>query len=126
MTRRLRAAWRLTMSVLHVLHGVAIVLTRFSALDAAQREARIQWWATKTLRTMGISLRVDGTPHAGGTLMVANHISWLDIMAVHAVCPRARFVSKADVRSPHMARCQGLMAPTVTPKRLSRNCATEV
>jgi 1-acyl-sn-glycerol-3-phosphate acyltransferase len=99
MTRRLRAVWRLCASVLHVLHGVAIVLTRFSALDAAQREARIQWWATKTLRTMGISLRVDGTPHAGGTLMVANHISWLDIMAVHAVCPRARFVSKADVRS---------------------------
>jgi 1-acyl-sn-glycerol-3-phosphate acyltransferase len=32
-------------------------------------------------------------------LLVANHISWLDIMAVHAVCPHARFVSKADVKS---------------------------
>jgi 1-acyl-sn-glycerol-3-phosphate acyltransferase len=30
--------------------------------------------------------------------MIANHISWLDIPAVHAVAPRARFVSKADVR----------------------------
>jgi 1-acyl-sn-glycerol-3-phosphate acyltransferase len=30
--------------------------------------------------------------------VVANHISWLDIMAVHAVCPEARFVSKADVQ----------------------------
>jgi 1-acyl-sn-glycerol-3-phosphate acyltransferase len=98
MTRRLRAAWRLFASVVHVLHGVAIVLTRFAALDAAQREARIQWWATKTLRTMGITLRVEGTPHAGGTLLVANHISWLDIMAVHAVVPQARFVSKADVK----------------------------
>jgi len=29
---------------------------------------------------------------------VINHVSWLDIAAVHAVCPRARFVSKADVR----------------------------
>jgi 1-acyl-sn-glycerol-3-phosphate acyltransferase len=32
-------------------------------------------------------------------LLVANHISWLDIMALHAVCPHARFVSKADVKS---------------------------
>jgi len=48
---------------------------------------------------MGIALRVEGTPRAGGTLMVLNHVSWLDIMAVHAVVPEARFVSKADVKS---------------------------
>jgi len=93
-----RAAWRLLRSVAHGLHGLAIVLMRFRSIDAAQREAYIQWWATKMLRTMGIALRVEGTPQAGGTLMVLNHVSWLDIMAVHAVCPRARFVSKADVR----------------------------
>jgi 1-acyl-sn-glycerol-3-phosphate acyltransferase len=29
---------------------------------------------------------------------VANHVSWLDIAAVHAVLPQARFVSKADVK----------------------------
>jgi 1-acyl-sn-glycerol-3-phosphate acyltransferase len=31
-------------------------------------------------------------------LLVANHISWLDILAINAVHP-ARFVSKADVRA---------------------------
>ena len=92
------AAWRLLRSVVHGAHGLTIVLLRFHSIDAAQREAYIQWWATKMLRTMGIALRVEGTPRAGGTLMVLNHVSWLDIMAVHAVCPRARFVSKADVR----------------------------
>ena len=92
------AAWRLLRSVVHGVHGLTIVLLRFHSIDAAQREAYIQWWATKMLRTMGIALRVEGTPRAGGTLMVLNHVSWLDIMAVHAVCPRARFVSKADVR----------------------------
>lgn len=98
MTSGPRAAWRLVRSVVHGLHGLAIVLLRFGAADAAQREAYIQWWSAKMLRTMGIALRVDGTPHVGGTLLFANHISWLDIMAVHAVCPRARFVSKADVK----------------------------
>ena len=99
MTRTLRAAWRLLRCVVHGLHGLVIVLLRFPAFDAAQRQARIQWWSTQMLRTMGITLRVEGTPHAGGSLLVANHISWLDIVAVHAVCPQARFVSKADVRA---------------------------
>lgn len=93
-----RAAGRLVLCVTHGVHGLLIAL-RFDRLDAAQRHARIGWWATKMLRLMGISLQVEGTPHAKGALMVVNHISWLDIMAVHAVCPHARFVSKADVKA---------------------------
>jgi 1-acyl-sn-glycerol-3-phosphate acyltransferase len=30
-------------------------------------------------------------------LLVANHVSWLDIPALHASAPHARFVSKADI-----------------------------
>ena len=46
---------------------------------------------------MGLTLQVSGTPRPGATLIVANHISWLDIAAIHAAAPHARFVSKADV-----------------------------
>ena len=99
MTSRLRAAGRLLRCVLHGVHGVLIVLLRFGSMPVAERRLRVQWWATKTLRLMGITLRVEGAPVAGAVLLVANHISWLDIMAVHAVCPHARFVSKADVKS---------------------------
>ena len=49
------------------------------------------------LRMLGITLRSRGAPHDGVTLLVANHVSWLDILAINAVRP-ARFVSKADVR----------------------------
>ena len=45
----------------------------------------------------GWSCGVSGTPRPGATLLLANHISWLDIVAIHAVAPQARFVSKADV-----------------------------
>ena len=99
MTSPLRAAGRLLRCVLHGVHGVVIVLLRFGTMPTAQRQFYVQWWATKTLRLMGITLRVEGMPVAGPVLLVANHISWLDIMAVHAVCPHARFVSKADVQS---------------------------
>ena len=95
----LRAAWRLLRCVVHGLHGLAIVLLRFGALDAAQRHARIRWWSTKMLRLMGIAMQVEGQVHEGGTLLVANHVSWLDINALHAVVPQARFVSKADIQS---------------------------
>ena len=99
MRRRLRAAWRLSRCVAHGLHGVAIVMLRFRRFDAPQRHAHVRWWSVKMLRTMGIEIHVEGTLEPGGTLLVANHISWLDITALHAVVPHARFVSKADVKS---------------------------
>lgn len=94
----LRAAWRLVRVVLHGLHGLAIVLLRFPLLDVAARRARIAWWARGLLAALGVGLQVQGRFRHGAKLIVANHISWLDIMAVHAVCPEARFVSKADVQ----------------------------
>lgn len=90
--------WRLARAVVHGTHGVLIVLLRFPSLSIEQRHARIQWWSLKMLRCLGLQLEVQGQFRAGGNLIVANHISWLDIMAVHAVLPRARFVSKADVQ----------------------------
>ena len=96
---RLRAARRLLRCVTHGLHGLAIVLLRFKALDAPRRHAYIRWWAVKTLRLMGITMQIEGAVHPGGTLLVANHVSWLDITALHAVLPHARFVSKADVKA---------------------------
>jgi 1-acyl-sn-glycerol-3-phosphate acyltransferase len=82
----------------HGLHGLALAMAGFESSSADVREARISWWWTKMVRVMGVELQVEGTANPGGTLLVANHISWLDIMAVHAVVPRARFVSKADVK----------------------------
>lgn len=99
MGRRLRALGRIATSVLHGLHGLALVVFRFPSLSAGERQERIRWWSAKMLRSLGIALIVEGEAAAGGCLLVVNHVSWLDIMAVHAVVPRARFVSKADIRT---------------------------
>lgn len=93
----LRAAWRILHAIVHLLHGVAVIALRFGALDAAGRAARIQWWSAKLLHVVGLKLQAHGTARPGATLLLANHISWLDIAAIHAVAPHARFVSKADV-----------------------------
>lgn len=93
----LRGLWRLLRAVLHVLHGM-LVMTRFPALSPAARHERIRWWSAGLLRAAGLQLQVKGVaPRPGATLIVANHISWLDIATIHAAAPQARFVSKADV-----------------------------
>jgi 1-acyl-sn-glycerol-3-phosphate acyltransferase len=97
--RRARAALRLARAVVHGLHGLAIVLFVFPGLDVRARQERIRRWSLGMLRTLGIRLQAAGEPASGGSLLVANHVSWLDIMAIHAVAPHARFVSKADVKA---------------------------
>ena len=92
-----RGLWRLARATTHVLHGVLIVATRFGRIDAAARGGHVQWWSAKFLRLLGVSLVAQGTPRPGAKLLVANHISWLDILAIDAVAP-ARFVSKSEVR----------------------------
>jgi len=96
--RRLRASWRLLRVLLHGCRGLAVVLLQFPALPPARRHERIRGWAAKLLRLLGIGLDVRGTFRPGAKLVVANHVSWIDVMAMHAVCPEARFVSKADVQ----------------------------
>ncbi len=92
------AAWRLLRAVLHLLHGMAVMAT-FPLRDKPGRHECIRWWSAGVLRAMGITLQLSGTPRPGATLIVANHVSWLDIAAIHAAVPHARFVSKADVLS---------------------------
>jgi 1-acyl-sn-glycerol-3-phosphate acyltransferase len=97
--RALIAAWRLARVVPHVLHGLWIVSRQFRHLTPDARHACIQWWSRKTLRLLGVTLSAPAhLPAPAGALVVANHVSWLDIAAIHAVLPQARFISKADVK----------------------------
>jgi len=98
MSRGFVASWRLVLMCAHLVHGMAVMGLRFSSLDVAGRHTRIQWWSATLLRRLGITITVQGTARAGATLLVANHVSWLDIAAIHAAAPRARFVSKSDVK----------------------------
>lgn len=92
------AVWRVLCAVVHLVHGLLICAFVFPFLDAAGKMQTVGWWSARMLRMLGIALASEGAPRGGSTLVVANHVSWLDILAINAVQP-ARFVSKADVRA---------------------------
>lgn len=122
----MRALVRLLLACVHLLRGYWTVRMRFGALSAPQRAGAVEQWARQMLRIMGIELLVHGVPpSAGPTLLVANHISWLDILVLHAA-RHCRFVSKAEVRHWPLIGVAATGAGTLYVERESRRDALRV
>lgn len=123
----LRPSARLLRAVAHVAHGAWIVQRRFPAAGPAQRHQHVAWWADKMLRILGLQIEgPSGRPADGPLLIVANHVSWLDILVLHALCPHARFVSKAGVRHWPVIGSLTLAAGTLFIERESKRDALRV
>jgi 1-acyl-sn-glycerol-3-phosphate acyltransferase len=94
----LNAIWKFLRGLWHVFMGMWMVYLHFPQLSSEQREMRVQAWALQFLALWQIHLKVIGQPVLNGpALLVANHISWLDILIIHAA-RHCRFVSKSDIR----------------------------
>jgi 1-acyl-sn-glycerol-3-phosphate acyltransferase len=92
-----RAAWRLMRVLGLALGGWHKIVFQFPRMSQAWREAAVQAWARQMLAELGVGLEVRGlTPSKGPMMLVVNHISWLDILVLHA-SGHCRFVSKSDV-----------------------------
>jgi len=91
------AIWRLARVGLHLATGIAISASVLHACSAQRRANIRQWWSGRLLRILGVELRTQGAVPPGASLVVANHISWLDVFALAAWRPM-RFVCKSDVR----------------------------
>ncbi|KWV30692.1 lysophospholipid acyltransferase family protein [Micromonospora rifamycinica] len=79
-----------------VLVGAGVVVL-LPVLPAAERAAVVRSWARGTAGALGVRLAVRGRLPRRRALLVANHVSWLDILAVLAVAP-ARLLAKREVR----------------------------
>ena len=101
-TRRLLrqavALARLLRLLFHALAGLWTLYFRFPAMAVAQQHAAVQRWAQDVLHIMDIRLVLHAAAQPGPVLLVANHISWLDIVVLHAA-QYCRFVAKSELKS---------------------------
>ena len=82
----------------HLLAGVGTTMLVFPFVSDARKRRLVKRWSSKLLRILNVTARVRGElERAGGNvLLVANHISWLDIFVLNAHLP-VRFVAKAEI-----------------------------
>lgn len=82
----------------HVLYGLLLV-SLFPLLKSTAQHHIVKYWSRKLLDILHVGLETQGyypTDTGQGRLLLANHVSWLDAVALNAVLP-ACFVAKSEV-----------------------------
>lgn len=122
---RLRALLRLARTALHLIGGALIVLLVYPGGTEARRLMLRQRWSRQLLDTLGVTLEVGAGAtaiRAPSGMLVANHVSFLDIFAINALAP-ACFVAKDDVRSWPLIGWMSSRTDTIFIERGSRRAA---
>jgi len=116
---RLRIACRLTL-------GIFILLISFVGHGLWRLFGRTSPWPriflTRFGRAMGLSVEVRGTPVPHHVLYVANHLSWLDILAIGGATGSA-FVAKDDIDGWPIVGLIARIGGTIFVDRESRRAA---
>ncbi|MDP4027624.1 MAG: lysophospholipid acyltransferase family protein [Gallionella sp.] len=85
---------------LHLFHAVLLAIF-YPHLNQTKRRRILKTWSRQLLDILNIGIRTEGewpVRGEGGYLVVANHISWLDIFVLNTIYP-SRFIAKAEVRN---------------------------
>jgi 1-acyl-sn-glycerol-3-phosphate acyltransferase len=78
-----------------------MLASAFPLLGLDSRRALMNYWSRALLDILQVRLEISGTipdVRDQGALLVANHISWLDVFVINAAHPSC-FVAKSEVRS---------------------------
>jgi len=115
-----RITWRflqlLAHAVVGVYHSFAAKLYPASNGESLPDPEWISVWSRKLCRILHLTITHSGTPPHESALLIANHVSWLDIPVITALTPAA-FLSKDGVRRwPFVGRL-AVTAGTVFIKR---------
>lgn len=96
---KITLAWRLTRAIVHLLAGLATCAFVFPWASPALRGRLTRRWSRRLLALCRVQLeQAPGAPALAHAMVVANHVSWLDIFVINALHP-CRFVAKAEIRA---------------------------
>ena len=113
--------WRLLRLIGHLLWVFCFLLV-CPWMTRAQQQAIQQRWSRQLLVILNVRLETAITAWLPQSLLVANHISWLDIVLLNAVAPVV-FVAKAEVRRWPVVGYLAAKTQTVFLRRGSRGHA---
>lgn len=119
--------WRLPALLALLLGGLATEALLFPMAGQAFRRRAIGIWSRALVAACGLKLSADPrlARLAEGRLIVANHLSWLDIFSINAVAPAA-FVATSDIRRWPVIGQLVAMAGTVFIERSRRRAVHAV
>lgn len=107
-----------------LVRALPILWLRFPRLHPEQQLAEIQRWAQRVLRILNVEVQCAGAPPARRAgLIVANHLSWLDILVIQSLLPGV-FVAKVEVRRWPLIGAMASAARTIFVKRSSARSAS--
>lgn len=102
---------------------VALLLVPICGQSARRRLKRD--WSAALVDAFGVSIDADLRHAEAGCLIVANHISWLDVFVINAVLPSA-FVAKDDIRGWPLFGWLAARNDTIFLRRGSRGHARQI
>ena len=108
-----------TRVILHLLGGLLWVLAAFPFLSVARRREVRTRWSRQLLRYFGFTLQIEGTLPEQVGLIAANHVSWIDIVALHAFRMMG-FVAKREIASWPVVGWLATMGETIYHQRGSQ------
>ena len=85
---------------LHLFYAVLLAVF-YPRLKPAKRRRILKTWSRQLLDILNIGIRTEGqwpVRGEGGYLVVANHVSWLDVFVLNTIYP-SRFIAKAEIRN---------------------------
>lgn len=122
----LRGLNRLVIALFHLLGGYCAIRFCFKHWSVARRHQAVQVWSATLLASLGVQLSAAGqVPTAGPLLLVCNHLSWLDILVLHAQLP-CSFIAKAELHRWPVVGAMSAAAGTIFIERESRRDAMRV
>lgn len=93
---KITGSFRFVAALFYALGCILLVLIYLQWVEPEEKRHIIQSWAAAFVGLIGMKLSIEGEVYDKPCLIIANHISFVDIFALNAMKP-GRFIAKSEI-----------------------------